>query len=568
MSPDTPRMRSAQIGTMGIAASRIGVSRIGVSLTFALVAAQGLHAQGVRPLPPAPVPPVSQPSATPAPADSATKAALPTGPQVGPPIRKIETAAALSAEPLGAISGVRQLSDGRVLLNDGTRRRLLLLDSALNTVGVVLDSLTDVENAYGTRAGTLLPYVGDSTLFVDAATYAMLVVDPSGRIARVRSVPRAQDVSYITNPNSYGVPGFDAKGRLVYRIPARPAPPSAPPPPNIPYIPQQPDSAFVVAVHLDTRKVDTLGALRTPKVTMIIRQSAEDGYSVSSTSSPLPLVDDWAVMPDGTIAFVRGRDYRVEFLNPDGTMTSSEKLPFPWVRLTEDDKNRFTDSLKALRTKASQNDFALQMIAWSNGLNKPYPANFTPPPGVTLPPGLPRDWILPKGMAFPSNYVYACAPGTTPTSAAGAAPPSAVAAAAAASAAAAGAAPPVAAASAGAPSCANNPYEGWYGSGYTPPAPTYRAPTIFPANELPDYRPPLPINAVRADADGNLWIRTVPMKPVPGGAVFDIVNRQGGLVDRIQLPVGYNLIGFGAGRVVYLTMRDAKGLHLAKVRLK
>ena len=91
---------------------------------------------------------------------------------------------------------------------------------------------------------------------------------------------------------------------------------------------------------------------------------------------------------------------------------------------------------------------------------------------------------------------------------------------------------------------------------------------MFPANELPDYRPPLPINAVRADADGNLWVRTVQMKPVPGGAVFDIVNRQGELVDRIQLPPGYNLVGFGKGKIVYLTMRDAKGLHLAKVRLK
>ena len=527
------------------------------SMALASVALPGVALSQGAPTPPPATPGSAAPSA-------------PAGPEIGPSIRKIETAAALSTESLGSISGVRQLSDGRVLLNDGTRRRLLLLDSALNTVGIVLDSLTDVENAYGTRAGMLIPYLGDSTLFVDAATYAMLVLDPQGKIARVRSVPRAQDIGYLTNVNSYGLPGFDAKGRLVHRIPARPAPPSAPPPPNVPYIPQQPDSAFVVAVHLDTRKVDTLGALRTPKVTMIIRQSAEDGYSVNSTSSPLPLVDDWAVLPDGTVAFVRGRDYRVEWLNSDGTMSSSAKLPFPWTRLTEDDKNRFMDSLKTVRTKAAQNDFTLQMIAWSNGLNKPYPANFVVPAGVTLPQGLPRDWILPKGMSFPANYVYACPPGTTPGGGFGpGSPPSAVAAAAAASATAAGVAPPVGGAAApSAPPCAGNPYEGWYGSGYTPPAPSYRVPTMFPANELPDYRPPLPINAVRADADGNLWVRTVQMKPVPGGAVFDIVSRQGELVDRIQLPVGYNLIGFGKGKVVYLTMRDAKGLHLAKIRLK
>ena len=70
----------------------------------------------------------------------------------GPPVRRIESATAVSAEPLGAITNLRELSDGRVLLNDGTRRRLLLLDSSLTTISVVLDSLTDVQNCLWHRA--------------------------------------------------------------------------------------------------------------------------------------------------------------------------------------------------------------------------------------------------------------------------------------------------------------------------------------------------------------------------------------------------------------------------------
>jgi len=88
------------------------------------------------------------------------------------------------------------------------------------------------------------------------------------------------------------------------------------------------------------------------------------------------------------------------------------------------------------------------------------------------------------------------------------------------------------------------------------------------ASELPDYRPPFSSGAVRADADGNLWIRTIPAKPTPGGPVYDIVSHEGQLVDRLQLPPGYALVGFGKGKVVYLSMRDAKGIHLARVRLK
>src|SRR5262245_40388548 len=124
---------------------------------------------------------------------------------VGPPIQRIATASAVSTEQLGSITSVREMADGRVLLNDGTRRRLLLMDTTLRTVEVLLDSLSEIANTYGIRPGALLPYRGDSILFVDPASYAMVVLDPAGKIARVRSVWRVQDVTYFTNSlGSYG----------------------------------------------------------------------------------------------------------------------------------------------------------------------------------------------------------------------------------------------------------------------------------------------------------------------------------------------------------------------------
>jgi hypothetical protein len=58
------------------------------------------------------------------------------------------------------------------------------------------------------------------------------------------------------------------------------------------------------------------------------------------------------------------------------------------------------------------------------------------------------------------------------------------------------------------------------------------------------------------------------MTPRTGGPVFDIVSRAGVLVDRVELPSGYSIAGFGPGKVIYLSMRDAAGLHLAKVQLR
>ena len=63
-------------------------------------------------------------------------------------------------------------------------------------------------------------------------------------------------------------------------------------------------------------------------------------------------------------------------------------------------------------------------------------------------------------------------------------------------------------------------------------------------------------------------IRTNPMRPVQGGPVFDVVSREGKLVNRLQLPPGYTLVGFGKGKVVYLSMRDQAGIHVARVRLR
>lgn len=494
-------------------------------------------------------------------------------PTIGPPIRRIATASAVSTEQIGVITSVLELRDGRVLVNDGTRRRLLLMDTTLKTVDVVLDSLAEIANTYGTRPGTLLAYRGDSTLFIDPLSYAMIVLDPQSKIARVRSVWRTQDLFLFTAPSGYyGWPAPDATGRIVYRIFAQPAPPKVAPPAGVPYFPPDPDSAFIVAMDIDTRRLDTLGSIRIPKTLNTIRMTSEGYFSFNSAINPLPSTDDWAVLSDGTVAFVRGRDYRIEYLHADGTTTSSAKLPFDWQRLTDEDKQKLVDSVKSVNQRANAISYVGAMIRWANTYNKPYPPNFTVPDGYVAPAGFSKDWKLPPAIKLPANYIYACAPGVEPTmtplpnaapgaaSTAGASPT---------------AFPPTSlipgipgqppGAPPGIPSCIPAPI--MLAGGLAPPPPTMRDVSVLPASDLPDYRPPFANSATRADADGNLWIRTIPAKPIPGGVVYDIINRQGELADRIQLPPGYTLVGFGKGRVVYLSMRDLKGIHLARVRL-
>jgi hypothetical protein len=85
-------------------------------------------------------------------------------------------------------------------------------------------------------------------------------------------------------------------------------------------------------------------------------------------------------------------------------------------------------------------------------------------------------------------------------------------------------------------------------------------------NELPDYRPAFANGSVRADAEGKLWVRILLAKPSTGGPEYDVIDRSGKLVDRVTLPRGTTIAGFGTGGIVYLGVRDAAGVHVVRAR--
>ena len=288
--------------------------------------------------------------------------------QQRPPVRQIGQVTAASAEKFAAVGGIRALANGSVLVNDVPGRRVLLFDPQLASFKVIADSTSATANAYGGRSGSLVAYRGDSSLFIDPASVSMLVLDGSGEVARVMAIPRADDAMALGGA-LLGAPVFDGSNRLIYRgggggfrmmggpreattrimqgnAGAGPRPAMAPP--------ELPDSAFIVAVDLTTRALDTLGYIRTPKTKFEIKHD-ENGMSMQSLVNPLPVVDDWAVLPDGTIAFVRGRDYHVDFVSRDGSKSSAAKIPFNWQRLTDEDKVAFLDSLKAARARLGAN---------------------------------------------------------------------------------------------------------------------------------------------------------------------------------------------------------------------
>ena len=260
------------------------------------------------------------------------------------PIVALSPPTATSVETLGMILGVRELTGGRLVVNDAGRRQIRLFDATLVRSTIVADSAPGTATSYGAFPMPLIPYLGDSSLFPDFQSRALLVYDGSGRVARVMSAPTDGMLeSLIGNPA-----GIDPRGRLLYKnVPSIDMRLSNKDPSRS-TITQSPDSAFILRVDFDSRRTDTIGRVLHPEGGRLSAIRTADGRAgLLTTINPLQTLDEWAVLSHGTIAFVRGHDYHVDWIHPDGTTSSTVKMPFDWKRLTDDDKRKLVDSARA-----------------------------------------------------------------------------------------------------------------------------------------------------------------------------------------------------------------------------
>ena len=227
--------------------------------------------------------------------------------------------------------------------------------------------------------------------------------------------------------------------------------------------------------------------------------------------NPIPTVDDWALLSDGTVAFVRGADYHIDWVAPDGAKSSSGKVPYEWQRLDDDGKAALLDSARKAMEEARERAMA-QMAAGGP---------------ITMGPGGALAAAPMMGMRIAIGG-------------GGGAPPA---------------------------------RGGGDGRGGAPGAPGGTRMELPPINlvnadELPDYRPAFTAGSARGDLEGNLWVRTT--SPVGNaGPIYFIINTKGEVIDRVQLPERRQLVGFGKNGDVYLALRDAEGnarIERAKVR--
>ena len=220
-----------------------------------------------------------------------------------------------------------------------------------------------------------------------------MVVYGSARTLRFHQLPCGTQLRVevgVMNVSLRSLPprcGVDAKGNLIYQ--------------GLRYVPRSPvsnlhgktgvswDSLPFVRANADTRRLDTIAAVAVATA-MRVGLKVENGRAVTTImTSPLSNVDDWVVLSDGTVIVVRGHDYHVEWIAPNGEIGAGGKLPFDWKRLSDEDKQQLVDSAKAERSKRA----AELKAQFGDRLTSSPPAFTTPgsPPGsfsvLRTPPG-------------------------------------------------------------------------------------------------------------------------------------------------------------------------------------
>ncbi len=239
-------------------------------------------------------------------------------------------------EPFSQISGLRELSDRRLLIADRqekTLRSINLRTGESRELGRVGGGPGEYQTP-----GELLPLPGDSTLMVDFANLRMSVIAPSGRI--VRSSPLMRTDLFVRPA------GTDAKGRVYFEMSSFTFSSSSSGQIEIP------DSAAVARWDTQSDRIDTVGYVKLPTRSRQAEGIRIQGGNIrlrggSVLSRAFPTQDVWAVTADGQIAFVRADDYHVEWVDERGQKTVGPRVEHEPVPVHQEDKEAWADRMSS-----------------------------------------------------------------------------------------------------------------------------------------------------------------------------------------------------------------------------
>lgn len=371
---------------------------------------------------------------------TATVIAFPAAAQV--PTRDVAAPTATFAEPFTRIMGLRELSDGRVVISDMTERHVSILDfdaGSMRQIGRTGGGPGEYESP-----GGLIALPDDATMLVDFGNMRVGLITSAGRLTD--TWPMMSGEGGLRNPS-----GADTDGNLYYSSMGSISLGRGS---NI----EIPDSSPVYRWDLEHDTTEPIASLFADRATSgePIRLSRSGGaMRISGVSlRPFRRQDGWAVAPDGSVAVVRATEYRVEWHRPTG-MTRGPVIDYEPVRIDQAEKEAWAE--------ARSNMSAMFSVASSS----------TSSGGGGMRMQMPRPDL---------DEV-----------------------------------------------------------------------------EFPETKPPFGDNAVHISPNGRLWVERL-QRHDADRPLYDVFDERGQLIERIRLPAGRDVVGFG-NNTIYAVMTDESDLQ-------
>ena len=258
------------------------------------------------------------------------------------PTRTLTTPEIEFSEPYSRLMGVRELSDGRLIVSDVTEKLIALVDLRART-STKIGTEGQGPGEYGMPSG-VMAVPGDTTLVIDMLGSKYLKISPAGRIVGdVQFQPSGVGLGGGRMVMTGGGSGLsDAMGRIYSRGS------------NIRGLGadgqiSQADSAPITRYDWRTGKVDTVTFMKVPLLQ--IQQTGSAGNAnvqvrVGGGNQPFVSQPAWTVAPDGRIAMVTPEPFQVTWVATNGQKTVGEPIAYQRVRVTEAEKEAFRTQMK------------------------------------------------------------------------------------------------------------------------------------------------------------------------------------------------------------------------------
>ena len=229
-------------------------------------------------------------------------------------------------EAFSVVSTVRELADGGVLVADALGQVLVHLDLDAGTADT-LGSVGEGPDEYR-QPDAVWPLPGGRTLLVDLGNGRLTELSPELEFGDTR--PYAVGDIGPGRDLVLAIPqGVDDAGRLYFRSFGRMGGGEMPS-----------DSAYILRLDLESEVVDSVGQVKLPGMTT---RTTGGRNNQNTQVSPIPLspADAWGVAPDGRTVIARCGDYHVDWIGPDGSVTSGPDVEFEAVSIGRAEKEEW-----------------------------------------------------------------------------------------------------------------------------------------------------------------------------------------------------------------------------------